>query len=214
MAPRITLYFLQTSRAIRTAFLLEALELDYQVEVFNREDNGDTPDRFRKCVPVGRAPAITDDGLTIVESAAIAEYLCEKYDRMHKLMPVDVAKRTQVRVWMSASEGTFLTHALSIMYGSNAAPDAADAISNSLSPQVHRDFDWLESELKQGDGRYLVGDHLTAADTMMGFTVAFIFKMGLGTGGMKWPTVDAWLANIESTEAYQRAVKKTGHTLG
>lgn len=72
MAP-VTLYFLQTSRAIRSAFLLEALELEYQVEIFNREANGDTPDRFRKNVPVGRAPAITDNGLTIVESAAIAE---------------------------------------------------------------------------------------------------------------------------------------------
>ncbi|KAH9862545.1 hypothetical protein IAQ61_009962 [Plenodomus lingam] len=213
MAP-ITLYFLQTSRAIRSAFLLEALELEYQVEVFNREANGDTPDAFRKHVPVGRAPAITDNGLTIVESAAIAEYLCEKYDKEHKLMPADIAERTQVRVWMSASEGTFLIHALAIMYGSGAAPDAADKISKGLSPQVHRDFDWLESELKKGGGKYLVGDHLTAADTMMGFSVAFILKMGLGTSGKKWPAVEAWLANIESTEAYQRAVNKTGHTLG
>jgi glutathione S-transferase len=59
----------------------------------------------------------------------------------------------------------------------------------------------------------LVGDHLTAADTMMGFSIAFILKMGLGTKGKEWPAVNAWLANVESTPAYKKAVEKTGHTL-
>jgi glutathione S-transferase len=72
MAP-ITLYFLQMSRSIRTAFLLEALEVDYKVEYFDREGNGDTPQTFRKDVPVGRAPAIKDGDLVLVESNAIAE---------------------------------------------------------------------------------------------------------------------------------------------
>jgi glutathione S-transferase len=54
---------------------------------------------------------------------------------------------------------------------------------------------------------------LTAADTMMGFSIAFILKMGLGTKGKEWPAVNAWLANVESTPAYKKAVEKTGHTL-
>ena len=128
-------------------------------------------------------------------------------------MPSDAASRSSVRVWMSASEGTFLTHSLAIMYGSGAIPDAAETLSGSLSPQVHRDFDWLESELKKGNGKFLVGDHLTAADTMMSLSIAFILKMGLGTKGKQWPAVDAWLKHVESTPAYQLAVKKTGHAL-
>ncbi|KAI5194629.1 hypothetical protein E4T39_08563 [Aureobasidium subglaciale] len=213
MAP-ITLYFLQTSRAIRTAFLLEALELDYNVEYFNREADGSTPQDFRKTISVGRAPAIQDDGLILVESSTIAEYLCEKYDKECKLMPADTAMRSQVRVWMSASEGTFLIHALAIAYGSGAAPESSEKLAAGLAPQVHRDFDWLESELEKGSGKFLVGDRLTAADTMMGFSIAFILKMGLGTKGKEWPAVKAWLANVENTPAYQRAVEKTGHTLG
>lgn len=129
-------------------------------------------------------------------------------------MPVDTGMRSQVRVWMSASEGTFLTHALAIMYGSGAAPESAEKLAVGLAPQVHRDFDWLETELKKGNGKFLVGESLTAADTMMGFSIAFILKMGLGTKGGEWPAVSAWLANVESTPAYQRAVEKTGHTLG
>lgn len=72
--PPITLYFLQSSRAIRTAFLLEELNIDYEVKYFDREANGDTPANYRQAVPVGRSPAIKDGDLTIVESLAIAEY--------------------------------------------------------------------------------------------------------------------------------------------
>jgi glutathione S-transferase len=130
------------------------------------------------------------------------------------VMPADIAERSQVRVWMSAADGTFLIHALAIAYGSGAAPESGEKLQAGLSPQVHRDFDWLESELKKGSGKFLVGDHLTAADTMMGFSIAFILKMGLGTKGKEWPAVNAWLANVESTPAYKKAVEKTGHTLG
>jgi hypothetical protein len=49
---------------------------------------------------------------------------------------------------------------------------------------------------------------------MLGFSIAFILKMGLGTKGKEWPGVNAWLKNVESTPAFQRAVKKTGHSLG
>ena len=143
-----------------------------------------------------------------------SRYLCEKYDKNHELMPTDTAARSQVRVWMSAADGTFLIHALAIAYGSCAAPESGEKLQAGLSPQVHRDFDWLESELKKGSGKFLVGDRLTTADTMMGFSVAFILKMGLGVKGKKWPAVDAWLANVEGTSAYKKAVEKTGHTLG
>ena len=74
MAP-VTLYFLQTSRAIRTAWLLEELGVDYNVVYHDREANGDTPEKFRNEVPVGRAPAIKDGNLILLESGAIAEYV-------------------------------------------------------------------------------------------------------------------------------------------
>ena len=129
-------------------------------------------------------------------------------------MPSDTAARAKVRQWMFAAEGTFFVHGLAIAYGSGAAPDAAETLQKNLSAAVHRDFDWLESELKKGNGKFLVGNDVTAADTMMGFTIAFILKMGLGTGGKSWPAVEAWQKSIESTAGYERAVKKTGHKLG
>jgi glutathione S-transferase len=115
---------------------------------------------------------------------------------------------------MFAPEGTFPAHALAIMYGSHTAPEVARKLQASLSSQVHRSFDWLEEEFLQGGGKFLVGDTVTVANTMMGFSVAFILKMGLGTDGKQWSTVIAWLRNTASSPSYQRAVQKTEYMLG
>ena len=48
---------------------------------------------------------------------------------------------------------------------------------------MRKDLDWLEAELAKGNGRFLVGDGVTAADTMMAFSVQFILVKGLGSGG-------------------------------
>jgi glutathione S-transferase len=78
---------------------------------------------------------------------------------------------------------------------------------------VQRDLDWLESELQAGNGKFLVGDHVTAADTMMEFSVQFILTRKLGTGDKRWPAIEAWLQNIQNQESYKNAVEKTGYSL-
>lgn len=128
-------------------------------------------------------------------------------------MPDSAAERAAVRMWMSASEGTFLLHALAIAYGSAAAPHAAGDLDTRLSGAVQRDFDWLEQSLQREGGKFLLGDKVTAADTMMGFSVDFILKNKLGTSGSSWPAIQRWMSNVHDTKTYQRAVEKTGFVL-
>lgn len=73
--PDITLYFLQASRCIRTAWLLEELGLDYNVKFWNRENNR-APQEAKNASgnPLGKFPTIKDGDLTIYESGAITEY--------------------------------------------------------------------------------------------------------------------------------------------
>lgn len=75
--PPITLYFLQASRSIRTAWLLEELGLDYEVK-FSDRVNQKAPEEFKLASgnPLGKFPTIKDGNLTIGESGAISEYVC------------------------------------------------------------------------------------------------------------------------------------------
>jgi glutathione S-transferase len=118
---------------------------------------------------------------------------------------------------MSAAEGTFMIHALAILYARWSIPQAAKSnlpeMEKSLSANVQKDLDWLEDELKTGNGEFLVGDELTMGDIMMHFSVQFIFTRKLGTEGKSWPGVERWMEGLEGLEGYQKAVKKTGYKL-
>ena len=71
--PDITLWFLQASRSIRTAWLLEELGLDYKVKFAPRE-NGLAPPDFRKeAGGLGKFPTIDDGDLRLAESGTISE---------------------------------------------------------------------------------------------------------------------------------------------
>jgi glutathione S-transferase len=72
----ITLYFLQASRSIRIAWLLEALGLEYESKFYPRENNK-APASFKEDSnnPLGKAPVLKDGDLTLIESGAITEYL-------------------------------------------------------------------------------------------------------------------------------------------
>ena len=70
----ITLYFLQASRSIRTAWLLEELGLDYTLKFAERIGQR-APDDFKAASgnPLGKFPTLRDGTLTVYESGAISE---------------------------------------------------------------------------------------------------------------------------------------------
>jgi glutathione S-transferase len=73
--PDITLYFLNSSRAIRIAWLLEELNLPYNLVASLRAKNGLGPPEFKAKIPnsLGKSPCIKDGDIVIVESGAIVE---------------------------------------------------------------------------------------------------------------------------------------------
>jgi glutathione S-transferase len=73
--PPITLYFLQASRCIRTAWLLEELGLDYDLQFADRTAASKAPDEFKAASgnPLGKFPTLRDGKLVVYESGAITE---------------------------------------------------------------------------------------------------------------------------------------------
>ena len=135
-------------------------------------------------------------------------YLCEQYDRSHRLLPTEPAQRIKVREYIHAAEGTFMVHCLPTVYNRRIDATMAEKLAPGLEKNVVKDLDWLEAELKAGNGRYLVGDHVTAADTMVAF-VQFIFATRLAPRNSRWAAIEGWLRNVEGEKAYQCAVAKT-----
>lgn len=72
--PNITVFFLQASRSIRTVWLLEELNVPYDIKFADRV-NQKAPQDFKESSgsPLGKFPCIQDGDLTVHESGAITE---------------------------------------------------------------------------------------------------------------------------------------------
>ena len=75
----LKLYFLQASRSIRTAWQLEELDLDYEVEFSPRVNKVAPPEFKAKAGDLGKFPTLVDNGLSVYESGAICEYGLPSY---------------------------------------------------------------------------------------------------------------------------------------
>lgn len=136
-------------------------------------------------------------------------------------MPDNDYLRSRVQIFVHASEATLALHGLAILYArwnfpaelKESNPEALKKMEEALSVNVQKDLDWIERELGASTGQFLVGNDVTAADIMMQFSCSFIFARELGTQGKEWPKIKEWMQRCENTEAYKRAVEKSGHTL-
>ncbi|KAF2171602.1 hypothetical protein M409DRAFT_17839 [Zasmidium cellare ATCC 36951] len=211
----IKLYFLQASRSIRTAWQINELGLDYDVN-FSPRENGVAPAAFKQQAGgLGKFPTLEDNGVMYYESGNICEYLSDVYDTQNRLLPpVGDPARYKVLQWVHASEATYLLHGLAVLYAKwNQKDGDVQQTIAGLSKNMINDLNYLESELGKSNGKFLLGDKLTAADIMMHFSARFILVRELGTMGKTWPKIEEWLNNSEATASYKAAVEKTGHKL-
>ncbi|KAM3068717.1 bifunctional glutathione transferase/peroxidase [Clarireedia jacksonii] len=75
-----------------------------------------------------------------------------------------------------------------------------------LNNEYATHLSFLESQIKTSSGKYLCGDHLTAADIIMSFPlIAAREKSGVFTKE-GYPELMAYLERLESEEGYKKAV--------
>ena len=227
---KVKVFFLQASRSIRPVWLLEELGVPYSLDVNERYDYVKlAPQNFkdRSGSSMGKFPVVYDEGEQLLESGMQIQHLCDKYDQQGKLMPrIDFSnkkstrERDDITTWLHASEGTFMTHCLAILYArwmfppeiAKQHPEGVEQMVKKLAPNVVNDLKWLEKTLSENGG-WLVGGRLTAADVAMEFSVDFLLERELGAKRGDFPGVDKWIERCHQTESYTRAVKKSGHTL-
>lgn len=100
--PKITVYWLEESRADRILLLLEELELPYTIEKFQRGPDKLAPSDLKKIHPLGKSPVIKDGDRVVAESGFIIDYLINKYGQNKQLKPTneeDLFQYNYVRVY-------------------------------------------------------------------------------------------------------------------
>ncbi|USD43631.1 glutathione S-transferase [Vibrio sp. SCSIO 43135] len=196
----ITLHHLNQSRSKRIIWLLEELEVPYQVEAYNRDSvTFLAPPELKSIHPLGKSPVIEDSDLVITESGAITEYLIQTYGN-GKFAPEQGTKaHTEYLQWLHFAESSAMLPLLLKMFVSkdgaqtNFLADYADA-------EIKKVISYFDSSL---EGKtYLVDEKLTGADIMMSFVVEVVAKFGLIE---HYPNIQRYGEQLKTHQAFNRA---------
>lgn len=201
----IIVHHLENSRSQRILWMLEELELPYEVKRYER--NKQTmlaPPELKQVHPLGKSPVITDGDTVVAETGAIIEYLVEKADG--RLGPP--AHRESVlryRQFLHYAEGSLMPPLL-VKLVLTRVPLLGKTAAKRIQPMIDVHLDYVESELSQR--AWFTGDEMTAADIMMSFPLeAARSRAGLGPSR---PHTIAWLDMIHTRPAYQAALARGG----
>jgi glutathione S-transferase len=201
----LTVHHLNESRSQRILWLLEELDMDYEVVRYARDPKTMlAPPSLVRVHPLGKSPVIEDEGRTIIESGAIVDYLVEKAEgRLGPPANRDAVLR--YRQFLHYAEGSMMPPLLALLVVNRLGLLGRPA-RGPLLAMFRRHLDWLDSEL--ADRAWFADEEFTAADVMMSFPLeAARQRAGLGPAQ---PNILDWLERIHARPAYAEALKKGG----
>ncbi len=103
----LTVHHLNNSRSQRVLWLLEELDVPYEIVRYARDPKTMlAPAELRAIHPLGKSPVVTDDGRTFAESGAIIEYLVERYGNGRLAPPPGSPERHDYTYWLHYAEGS------------------------------------------------------------------------------------------------------------
>ena len=102
------LYFAPNSRAVRIAWLLEELGLEYDVEKYKVGDRALRTPEYYKIHPMGRIPVLEDGETRIYESGAIVQYLLARHGNGKFVPDVNDPSFPEYLQWLHYAEGSIM----------------------------------------------------------------------------------------------------------
>jgi len=216
----ITVHHLNHSRSQRVLWLLEELEVPYEVVKYERDPKTLlAPKSLQQIHPLGKSPVITDGELVIAESANILEYLVDTYGKGRLAPPAGTPAYRHYRYFMHYAEGSLMPFLLLKLIFAKVktakvpffvkpiARKIADTVSASfVTPNLTRHLAFLGEHL--ATHTWFAGDELTAADIQMSYAVESIVDRA---GDLEVsPKLKEFVKRIRARPAYQRAVAKGG----
>lgn len=149
------------SRLTRVTWMLEELGDDY--EVVPAKQHSELMYRYN---PSGKAPALADDDLILVDSAAIVFYLADKHGEKG-MGGTNAAERAAIASWLFFAQAELeaplwnkLKHRMLLDEEERAE------VGPWTNAEFGREIETLEKRL--GDGEFAMGDRFTCADVILG----------------------------------------------
>lgn len=217
----VTVHHLKNSRSQRVLWLLELLDVEYEIKHYARDAKTNlAPDALKSIHPLGKSPVITDGDKVIAESGAMVEYLVETYGDDSWAFPKGSDEALDARYWLHYAEGSLMPLlVMQLVFKTireKKMPFFAKPIANKICSAVEDAFilpnfanhmQFINDKL---EGKtWLVGERISVADIQMSFPLEAVFSRA-GRIHQQYPNIVNYVARIHAHPAYLSALEKGG----
>jgi glutathione S-transferase len=201
----LEVHHLNNSRSQQILWLLEELELPYELVKYQRDAQTNlAPEELKGVHPLGKSPVIKEDGRVVIESGAIIEYIVRRHGK-GRLAPAESSPDwPRYLQLMHYGEGSAMLPIMLKLYTSRLG-EAGKPLEPRITSEIENHFGFLESEL--GAQPYFMGMDLSAVDVHLSFPIQTA-KLMHGLGG--FPKLAGFLDRIHARPAYRRALERGG----
>lgn len=217
----ITVHHLNNSRSQRVLWLLEELELDYEIKRYERDPKTiRAPDSLKAVHALGKSPVITDGSITVAESGAIIEYLVRTYGQETLGFEDGTAAQREYTYWLHFAEGSLMPPmVMKLVFDkmkTSPMPFFVKPIARALSDKVMKVFvgpeivsalRYIDAYLQ--DRKWFAGSQLSGADIQMSFPLEAAVARGT-VHEDNYPNIYRFVKKYQARPAYLAALKKGG----
>ena len=199
----ITVHHLNDSRSQRVLWLLEELGVPYEIRHYTRDAKTRlAPAALQAVHPLGKSPVIEADGMTLIESGAIVDYLIRHHGG-GRLRPAPQTRDHEAyQQWLHYAEGSAMLPLLLKLYVSRLG-EAGAPLAPRINSELANHLGYVDRSLQ--DREWLVGDELSGADIQMSFVGEAARELR-----KSYPNMDAWVRRFQQRPAYRRALERGG----
>ncbi len=190
----LTFYYHPLSPVARRVWIaLLEKEIAYEPVVVDLRGDQHKPE-FLALNPFHHVPVIEDDGVRVIESLAILDYLEHKYP-IPSLMPEALQARATVRMVQMIAVNE-ITPKFASLIMQDADPEGFDSAIQHVNTAL------LFFEQQLGRDHFFGGDRLTLADIVAGSTLALSCRLGVSVAA--YPGLSQWLQRLTERESWQK----------
>jgi glutathione S-transferase len=201
----IEIHHLNESRSRRITWMLEELELPYEVIQYKRDETTRlAPPELAKIHPLGKAPILRDGDQVLIESGAIIEYLVRTYGKGRFAPAMDSPDYNRYMQFLHYAEGSAMLPLMLKLYVSRLG-EAGAPLNPRINSEIANHIGYLDREIK--DREFFVGTDLTGADVQLSFVAQVATR---GSSRERFPNLAQFVDRIEARPAYQRAIAQSG----
>lgn len=199
----ITIHHSPMSRSTRVVWFCEEIGLKYRLETVEMFSDAMQSPEYLKINPLGKVPAIEDDGFVLWETSAILQYLDAKYGGGQLMPPRDTRAGAVAIQWLDFGENPLTVIMGEIAAHSGPLPEerripALVDRGREVAPQI---VSVVEGAL--GSEGWILGDNFSAADIMLVFGLMIADYLGYVNDAT--PRVRAYLDRATARPAFVRA---------